>query len=83
MPGWKKNGLSGRGSKYILCPFFIAHSDREILCEPHVPDSKNVVMKFESENKKRQQQRIFCEGCYERCEHYISVKHFRWEDDEK
>ena len=85
MPGWKKTGLSGRRTDYILCPFFRAHSEKEILCESHVPDSKNIILRFDSEKKKRQQQEIFCEGCYKRCEHYISVQHFRWteEEDEK
>jgi len=81
MPGWKKAGPSSRQSDYILCPFFRAHSDREILCEGHVPDSKTVI-RFDSAGKKKQQQTIFCEGCYERCEHYQSVSHFRWEDEE-
>jgi hypothetical protein len=82
MPGWKKGGLSGRGADHILCPCFRAHSDREILCESHVPDSKTILMKFDSEHKKKQQQHIFCEGCYTRCEHYRSVQHFKWPDDE-
>ena len=82
MPGWKKGGLSGRGADHILCPCFRAHSDREILCESHVPDSKTILIKFDSEHKKKQQQHIFCEGCYTRCEHYRSVQHFKWPDDE-
>lgn len=81
MAGWKKGGLNSRGADHILCPYFKAHSEREILCESHVPDSKSVVLKFDSEHKKKTQQRIFCEGEYKRCEHYLSVKHFRWEDD--
>ena len=81
MAGWKKGGLSGRGADHILCPYFKAHSEREILCESHVPDSKSILMKFDSEHKKKNQQRIFCEGEYKRCEHYLSVKHFRWDED--
>ena len=80
MPGWKKDGMSGRGANHIKCPYYIAHSDREILCEGHIPDSR-ITIKFRSDKQKAQQQHIFCEGCFERCEHYLTVKHFRWEDD--
>ena len=55
MAGWKKGGLSGRGADHILCPYFKAHSEREILCESHVPDSKSILMKFDSEHKKKTQ----------------------------
>ena len=81
MAGWKKDGLSGRGATYILCPYFKAHSEREILCESHMPDCKSVLFRFDSAEKKKNQQHIFCEGCYKKCEHYRSVKHFKWEDE--
>jgi hypothetical protein len=29
----------------------------------------------------RKQRKMFCEGCWDRCEHYLSWKHFNWEDD--
>lgn len=80
MPGWKKDGLNGRGSDDIKCPYWHAHNNREILCESHIPDSR-IVFKFDSDKKKKIQQRIFCEGCYERCEHYITVTHFKWPED--
>lgn len=82
MPGWKKDGLSSRGSDYILCPFFRAHSEKEILCEGHVPESTNVI-RFKSVGEKNKQQTIFCEGCYQRCEHYRAVEHFKWTEDDK
>ena len=80
MPGWKKDKLSGRGSDDIRCPYFHAHSGREIKCESHVPDSR-IVIRFDSEKTKSQQQHIYCEGNYKRCEHYIAVTHFRWPDE--
>jgi len=82
MPGWKKDGLSGRAADYILCPFFRAHNEKEILCEGHVPGSKTII-RFNTVAEKKKQQTIFCEGCYERCEHFQAVKHFTWPDDEK
>lgn len=72
--------MSGRGADHIKCPFFRAHSGREILCESHVPDSR-VTIRFDSEKAKNIQQHIYCEGNYKRCEHYIAVRHFRWEDE--
>ena len=81
MPGWKKDGLSSRASDYILCPFFKAHDTKQIKCEGHVPGSSNIIC-FKSASEKNQQQTLFCEGCYERCEHYQAVAHFRWEDEE-
>lgn len=80
MPGWKKGGLSGKGADDILCPMFHAHNDRNILCEGHVPDTRAEI-KFRSTAQKNQHEKIFCEGCYKKCEHYISVMHFRWEED--
>jgi hypothetical protein len=77
MAGWKNGGLSEKGSDHIKCPFYKAHSSHEIKCESHIPDTR-VVFKFDSEKKKNEQQHIFCEGCYQRCEHYIAVMHFRW-----
>lgn len=83
MPGWKndvKDGLSGKRADYILCPLFHAHSEKSILCEGEVPETRTEI-KFKGVSQKCQQQKIFCEGCYQKCEHYIAVKHFRWEDD--
>ena len=81
MPGWKKDGLSGKSADYILCPFFHAHGDRTILCEGNIPDTRSEV-KFKNKVEKNQHQTIFCEGCYNKCEHYLSVIHFQWKEEE-
>lgn len=80
MAGWKKEGPSGRGADYIKCPFYRAHSSRSILCQSHVPDSR-IELKFDSEKKKNIQQHVFCEGLYDRCEHYRAVLHFAWPEE--
>ena len=81
MPGWKKGDLSGKAAQFILCPLFCAHSERKILCEGHIPNTRTE-QQFKTKGEKTQQQTIFCEGCYKKCEHYISVMHFRWNEDE-
>lgn len=82
MPGWKKTkgDLSGRSAQFILCPYFKAHSEKAILCEGIIPDTRSE-QRFERAADKKTQQEVFCEGCYEKCEHYLAVKHFRWEDE--
>ena len=82
MPGWKKDGLTGRGSDDIICPFFQAHSEKAILCEGHIPDTKTEI-KFKTKGEKNKQQEVYCEGIYKKCEHYIAVMHFRWPEDDK
>ena len=84
MPGWKKEkgALSGRSAQYIRCPYFIAHSERAILCNGVIPGTRTE-HKFKYAAEKTKQQNIFCEGCYEKCEHHIAVKHFNWEEEEK
>lgn len=79
MPGWKKDGMTGRGADDILCPFFRAQSEKAILCEGHIPDTR-VEIKFNTKSEKNKQQEIFCEGCFKKCEHYITVSHFKWNE---
>ena len=83
MPGWKKEkgALSGRAAQFIRCPYFLAHSERAILCEGVIPDTR-AEHKFQSKAEKATQQQLYCEGNYEKCEHYLSVLHFNWKDEE-
>ena len=69
-------------SMYAVCPLFVGTKEREIHCLPHVPDSRRTAVIFETPEGMRKQKRIFCEGCFERCEHYLSWKHFQWVEDE-
>ena len=71
-----------RASISMRCPLFKACSPNWIRCESHVPDSEVVEIRFRHESRCSKQKRIFCEGCYERCEHYRSWKHMKWEDEE-
>ena len=66
----------------MLCPLYVANSDREIQCRSHLPDSSSTIHKYQNENLCKRQRNIFCEGCWQRCEHYLSWLHFRWEDEE-
>ena len=77
----KARPISTRKADFILCPLFVAHGDREILCESHIPDAKCTCIRFKNSSEKEVQQHTFCEACYERCEQYLAVKHFKWEEE--
>lgn len=70
------------GTRYICCPFFVAHNGREIVCEAVIPGAKSSVTRFASEKAKAFHQHTYCEKCFNRCENYISIMHWRWPEDE-
>ena len=74
--------VRSRAGEYVLCPIFIANTKNEIQCQAHLPDSSSTVHKYSNEQMCRRQRTMFCEGCWERCEHYLSWRHFRWEEEE-
>jgi len=65
----------------ILCPFYKSFTNNEIRCASHVPDASAIIIKYRRADACETQRKVFCEGCYKRCEHYIAIKHFRWPDD--
>lgn len=70
------------GTRNIKCPFFVAHGGREIVCEAIIPGAKCAVTRFVSEKAKSFHQNTYCEKCFNRCENYISIIHWRWPEDE-
>lgn len=77
--GRKEDG--NREGENVLCPLFISFKDNEIRCQPHMPESSATIVRYASVSACRKQRKMFCEGCWDRCEHYLSWKHFNWEDD--
>ena len=76
----------GEGNRALIsmrCPLFRACSSNWIRCESHVPDSEIVEIRFKHESRCATQKKIFCENMYERCEHYQSYIHMKWEDVQK
>ena len=71
-----------RASISMRCPLFRACSSNWIRCESHVPDSEVVEIRYKHESRCTKQKAIFCEGCYERCEHYRSYLHMKWRDED-
>lgn len=71
-----------RDDKYILCPLYIAHTDNEIRCKPHVPDATATIIRYKNRESCASQRKLFCEGCWSRCENYITWKHWTWEDED-
>lgn len=75
----RKTRPNDNGEK-VLCPCFRATGKCEIWCESHVPESNQVVIKYRNAEAQKKQIKLYCECNYKRCEHYLSVKHMKWED---
>ena len=76
-------GEGNRDGEYVLCPIFVAYSDNEIRCQPHVPDAAATIHRYSDKQSCYSQRKMYCEGCWKRCEHYLAWLHFRWEDDDE
>ena len=74
-------GEGNREGEYVLCPLFVAYTDNEIRCKPHIPEASATLHRYSDRDACKRQRNMYCEGCWERCEHYLSWKHFAWEDD--
>ena len=70
-----------REGENVLCPLFIAFTENELRCESHVPEANAAIMRYGDREACRRQRRLYCEGDWKRCEHFLAWKHFRWEDD--
>ena len=77
-----------RKAIYNRCPFFVAYGLKGtgdqacIVCEGEIPDTQTKVM-FKDREQMEMHCKIYCEQNCSRCEHYISVMHHRWQDDEE
>ena len=76
----------------VLCPFFIEQQtssknvprsvrERLILCRSVLPTATHSRETFQTKELRVQHQRIFCEGCYDRCEKYVSIMHWQWPEE--
>ena len=66
----------------VLCPLFKNFTAYTIRCESHIPDSETVEIRYSNSKRCEEQRKIFCEGCWKRCEQYRSWLHMKWEDAE-
>ena len=64
----------------IRCPFFIAHGRKEIVCEGLI-DECRMISNFDDQEGKQFHQHNYCEKCYERCEMYCSIMHWKWREE--
>ena len=76
-----RKGTGNRAGENVLCPLFIAFTEKELMCHSHVLDASSVILKYSDRTTCERQRKLFCEGCWEKCEHYLSWKHWCWEDD--
>lgn len=65
----------------ILCPFFKAHSSRNLICEGVIPDTTCVTC-FRSGDKLLKHEQIFCENLYKNCEIYRSIMREKYDGEE-
>ena len=73
---------STAGTGDIRCPYFIAHSEIEVICEGFF-DGCRSSMRFREPKDKTFHQVTFCEKEYNRCEMCMSIEHWKyWEEDE-
>lgn len=75
-----RKGCAKTESESIVCPCFRASSEKELWCESHVPESSMTVLRYRNAGALKKQIEIYCKENYKRCEHYLSVKHMKWED---
>lgn len=79
----RRPGEWNRAGENVICPLFIAVRENEIRCQAHMPDAAATVIVFQDHKAYRTQRNCYCEGLWERCEHYLAWKHFMWEDDDE
>ena len=66
-----------------MCPLFLHYGELDISCRAHVGDAKWTTIHYPTQQMREQQMRCYCQTqCFRRCEHYLSWKHFAWEEDE-
>jgi hypothetical protein len=68
-------------TSYICCPFFVAHSKNEIMCEGLIDGTKQICA-FKNQEEKTWHKKNYCEKGYTRCEVYCSIKHWQWPEEE-
>lgn len=70
---------STAGTGDIRCPFFVAHNEQEIVCEGMI-DGCRSCLRFRETAGKKFHQETYCEKEYKRCEMFLSIQHWRWDD---
>ena len=68
------------GTRDVRCPFFLAHSGREIHCEAY-EDLCRTIMRYRCPENKDEHFRIYCCGRYTYCEHYRALMREKYEED--
>ena len=77
----KRRVSSTTGTKLMRCPFFVAHSENEVVCEGLI-DGCRSCMRWKKPGDKAFHQRTFCEKEYTRCEMYCSIVHWKWPEEQ-
>lgn len=64
--------LSSLWESQIGCPFYRNDEKRKIVCEG-VGEAEAIELRFRYTQERNKQIRLFCAGCYERCEIFRMV----------
>jgi len=64
---------TGYASVSVKCPFFRNHGKREIHCESAYGKDAVQILRFREVARKQQHFKIWCCGCYEKCEWYRTM----------
>lgn len=75
-----RKGYANINGENIVCPCYKAQSSTELWCESHVPEASMTVIRYRSTSALKKQIEIYCKENYKRCEHFLSVKHMKWDD---
>ena len=75
-------GEGNRAGENVLCPLFVAFTENELRCSPHMPEAAATIIRYSDRQACWSQRKLYCEGNWKRCEHYLAWKHFNWEDDD-
>lgn len=77
-----RRGYASENGEKIVCPCFkrMAAKEREIWCESHVPECTLSVLRYRQIDAFVKQVEIYCKDNYKRCEHFLAVKHLKWEE---
>ena len=75
--GWEHEREPTYGTGYatvgVKCPYFRNHGKREIHCDSAYGADAVQILRFREAAKKQLHMKIWCCGCYEKCEWYRSM----------
>ena len=63
----------------VDCPFYKKDDQHEIVCEG-VGEAEATILRYRLKQERNKQIRLFCAGCYEKCEVHRMIMASKYED---